>query len=134
MANKKEIPLSDLDALKEIPVDDGTASGIAVAKLLKKKQKYTLRSDNYDKRCVAFLKVPADILIESCRDVLPSFCEQVKEHRDDDVITAMTDRYTGDKFEIDCNTLTYIGLQFRKYGFDQDAARCFDCAGELIGD
>lgn len=65
----------------------------------------------------------------------PEYCKNCQESgsaRAISIIEAIVDRYVGQDFDIDCDTLTFIGIHLNKNGYKQEALRCWAKAENII--
>jgi len=84
--------------------------------------------------CVDFLSANPNKLKELLPQ-LPNLCKQFQKSgsiKAKEIITSMVDRYVGQNFITDCDTLAYIGIQLKKTGYEDDALRCIKKAKQII--
>ena len=99
-----------------------------------KKNSPSFKNNDFNLKCIAFLTAEAEELTKTGIHEFFNFCLECKERKTNYIIQAVTDRYVSPIFRIDCEVLSFIGLQLGKCGFDDDAVRCFTRAEELITD
>ena len=83
---------------------------------------------------LAFLTAKPGELKELIED-FPEFCKSCQESgakKANDIIEAIVDRYAAKDYDIDCDTLTFIGIHLNKQNFRDDATRCWRRAEEII--
>ena len=106
----------------------------AMLRLEDKKRLLSFKSNDFNLKCIAFFSANADELAQNGKEEFFSFCEECKNQKANRIIEAIIDRYTAPCFKTDCDTLSFLGLQLGRCGFDDDAVRCFVRAEELITD
>jgi len=124
---------NSLDTELAIIVDGGDEVSNAAKRLSEKRKAEQLLTTETKELSLDFLSAKPDKL-RTLLTKFPEFCricQESKTTRASDIIEAMVDRYVGD-YDIDCDTLTYIGIHLNKNNYKKDAIRCFNKAENLI--
>ena len=104
--------------------------------LLELMRQPSFKATDFLARSVAFLTAePANL--ESVKEQMYDYCQQCKTLGTPVAVQnlkCIVDRYISEGFKIDCDSLTYIGIQLGKSGYDDYAIRCFERAKALITD
>jgi len=118
-----------------VMVDSGNPETSAARKRLAEKRKTEqLLASEIRNQSLDFLTAKPDKL----RAILmrfPDFCRNCRESgapKASEILEAIVDRYTQLDYNIDCNTLSFIGIQLDKNGYNQEAIRCYNRAEEII--
>ena len=124
---------SSLDT--ELALIDGNDEVGAVAKRLREKRKAEqLLTTELKDLSLDFLLAKPDKL----RAILikfPDLCKMCQESgatRATEIIEVIVDRYTAQNFNIDCDTLTFVGIHLNKNGYKQEAIRCLNRAENML--
>jgi len=98
------------------------------------KNQQTFKSTDFKERCIAFLTATPNDFFGVAKTQFADFCENCRKAEAFRVIESITDRYVSSIFHIDSDTLSFIGVQLGKCGFDEDAIRCFVRARDILSE
>lgn len=119
--------------LRELMRDGSPEVREAARSLNIKLQLAPFMSPSIECQCIAYLTASPEVL-KSVKDLFYDFCLQCRHDDKLDaaaVIGSVIDRYTSPTFKSDADTITYLGIQLAKCGYDNETVRCFKRAEEL---
>ena len=120
----------------EFAGDDNTAAGRAAkqlaAALAEQLSRTKFSSGVFSEDCTAFLSIKADKLNHLDKGVIIQFLKQCQEHKATDVIERFVDICTAPFFAISLKRLSFLGEQLANAGFNDDGARCYERATEMV--
>ncbi|MCL2301541.1 MAG: hypothetical protein FWC27_15480 [Firmicutes bacterium] len=125
----------DSELASMIDCDDPETSAV-IKRLAEKRKTEQLLTAEIRNESLDFLTAKPDKL-KAILMKFPDYCRTCRESgapRAAEILEAIVDRYTRHDFNIDCDTLTFIGIHLKKNGYKQEAIRCFNRAEAIISE
>jgi len=127
----------ELDSELASMIDSGDPeTSAAIKSLVGKRKTKQLLTDEIRDQSLDFLTAKPDRL-KAILTRFPDFCKTCRESgapRAAEILEAIADRYTRRDYNIDCDTLTFIGIHLDKNGYKQEAIRCYNRAEAIISE